>query len=679
MRNKGKKREKVVQRKDGISNQIQSKIRRVVLTIFQIIAILSILLVFFIVTDANNTELSLESQSASYELESYFAPFKRMVEQQAINPEIQLFLQTVSLQKNVAKHSGYPDILVGLKNAQTLDPKNILSVWIADCDASMVAKADGFISEEGWDITARPWYESIALNKTMLTNPYQDVSTDNMIITVAAPVFSSTGEALGVSGINLTVEAVQNTISDYVFGDNGYAVLISADGTIIYHPKAELIASNIKDGSFSKEIINAVEIKTESLVSYQDGGEHRRGYLAAVGDTGYMVLSSISAVEYYSSLAVMVGYFVIIFVLGILIIRAVVIRATMQIVEPITLLNDSANRLAGGDLDVELELTSKGEIGELGNSFKKTVTRLKDYINYIDEIAAVLTKMSEGKLQVQLQYEYAGEFAKVKEAMLHISSSMTEVMQNIIESAGQVSAGSDDLARAASGLAEGAEAQTFSVEELMSTAATVMNQVDENQEEAEASAKQTQEITRRMEANEKLMTQMMEAMDKIHLTSRQVVGIITTIEDIAEQTNLLSLNASIEAARAGEAGRGFAVVAGEIGKLANESGNAVNTTRDLIGVSIAEIEKGNELAKQVMDSLKEAVRGVEETNIMIQRTAENARVQKENMLQIQEGIEKISHGIQDNSAMAEETSATSEELAAQAVTLNELVQRFELD
>ena len=300
-------------------------------------------------------------------------------------------------------------------------------------------------------------------------------------------------------------------------------------------------------------------------------------------------------------------------------------------------------------------------------------------MDYIDEIAKVLKDMAEGRLAVNLKYEYIGEFAKVKEAMLHISASMTEVMHNIIETSSQVSTGSDDLATAAAGLAEGAEAQSFSVEELISTASEVMSQVEENEEDAEASAKQTEEITRRMEANEQLMTQMMEAMDNIYRTSQQVVGIITAIEDIAEQTNLLSLNASIEAARAGEAGRGFAVVAGEIGKLANESGNAVNTTRELIGVSIEEIEKGNELAKQVLDSLKDAVRGVEDTNVMIQRTAENAKVQKRNMMQIREGIEKISQGIQDNSAMAEETSATSEELAAQALTLNELVQKFNLD
>lgn len=86
------------------------------------------------------------------------------------------------------------------------------------------------------------------------------------------------------------------------------------------------------------------------------------------------------------------------------------------------------------------------------------------------------------------------------------------------------------------------------------------------------------------------MSLMTEAMNKITQTSNEVVGIIKTIEDIADQTNLLALNASIEAARAGEAGKGFAVVASEIGSLAEESSKAANTTKDLIGISINEIE-----------------------------------------------------------------------------------------
>ncbi len=170
----------------------------------------------------------------------------------------------------------------------------------------------------------------------------------------------------------------------------------------------------------------------------------------------------------------------------------------------------------------------------------------------------------------------------------------------------------------------------------------------------------------------------MEAVSKIHETSRQVVGIIQTIEEIADQTNLLSLNASIEAARAGEAGKGFAVVADEIGKLAMESSKAANMTRDLIGVSMEEIDRGSAIAKGVMTSLEESVQAVDNINGMIRKTAENAATQATNMDQIRMGIEEIARGVQDNSAAAQETSATSEQLASQAVVLNELVQRFEL-
>ena len=183
----------------------------------------------------------------------------------------------------------------------------------------------------------------------------------------------------------------------------------------------------------------------------------------------------------------------------------------------------------------------------------------------------------------------------------------------------------------------------------------------------------------KMEDSKKQMAQMREAMDKIQESSKQVVGVIKAIKDIASQTNLLSLNASIEAARAGEAGKGFAVVAGEIGGLADESADAVNTTRNLINVSLDEIEKGNTIVNDVIASLDNAVERVRIANGMIQETAQVADVQMKSIDQIRDGIRDMSQVVSDNSAMAEETSATSEELAAQSVTLNELVQKFELE
>ena len=296
----------------------------------------------------------------------------------------------------------------------------------------------------------------------------------------------------------------------------------------------------------------------------------------------------------------------------------------------------------------------------------------------LKEASGALDQIADGKLEIHLEQEYVGEFRQLKEALLHISSSMNDVMKNISASSQTVTSSAGDLANAAQQLAEGSSTQAAAVEELVATATSVAEQVEESKKDALQSAEETQKVTAMMEQSQDKMQEMMEAVQKIHETSKQVVGIIATIEEIADQTNLLSLNASIEAARAGEAGKGFAVVADEIGKLAQESSKAANMTRELIGVSMEEINKGNQIADHVMDSLKTAVEAVDNVNGMIQKTAGNAADQAQSMEQIRVGIEEISQGVQDNSAIAEESSATSEELASQATMLNELVQHFEL-
>ena len=381
--------------------------------------------------------------------------------------------------------------------------------------------------------------------------------------------------------------------------------------------------------------------------------------------------------EYYQMLFATIGVLLVIFAVGIIVVMRSIDKSAYALSKPIAELDETASRLAEGDLDVELNVTAKNEIGELAESIRATVARLKEYIAYLKEASGALDQIADGKLEIHLEQEYVGEFRQLKDALLHISSSMNDVMKNISASSQTVTSSAGDLANAAQQLAEGSGTQAAAVEELVATATSVVEQVEESKKDALHSAEETEKVTAMMEQSQDKMQEMMEAVQKIHETSEQVVGIIATIEQIADQTNLLSLNASIEAARAGEAGKGFAVVADEIGKLAQESSKAANMTRNLISVSMEEIDKGNQIADHVMDSLKTAVEAVDKVNTMIQKTAENAADQAQSMEQIRVGIEEISQGVQDNSAIAEESSATSEELASQATLLNELVQHFE--
>lgn len=431
--------------------------------------------------------------------------------------------------------------------------------------------------------------------------------------------------------------------------------------------------------NISDNVGEAITSQSTEILRYKADGTTKYGCVMPSGNTGFVVLSCIPNGQYYSSLIIAVTLLLVVIIAGIVFILFLIGRLSGKIVKPLAELNEVAIELANGNLDVTIESKTNDEVGELGRSIGKTVDRLKEYIDYIDEISDVLADMADGRLAIKLKYAYVGEFQKVKDALINISNSMTEVMTSIVEGANQVSAGSDDLANAAQNMAENTENQAASIEELLASATTVAEQVKDNRDNSEKSATYTNEVADVMESSKTKMLQMREAMDKIQESSKQVVGIMKAIEDIASQTNLLSLNASIEAARAGEVGKGFAVVAGEIGGLANQSANAVNTTSNLINVSLDEIEKGNAIVNDVMESLDDAVERVRVANGMIQDTAQMADVQMQNIDQIRDAIQEMAQVDQDNSVMAEESSATSEELAAQSVTLNDLVQRFEIN
>lgn len=346
--------------------------------------------------------------------------------------------------------------------------------------------------------------------------------------------------------------------------------------------------------------------------------------------------------------------------------------------KPVRELDDVAKKIADGDLNQSIRYESKDELGTLAVNFNKTVNRLRDYVKYIDEISDVLKQIAGGNLLFQLTYDYAGEFAKVKQALEEISTSLNRTMGQINQAADQVAAGSEQVSSAAQSLSQGATEQASSVEELAATINEISAQVNQNAQNAQEANEKAKTVGGKATESSRSMQDMLSAMADISSSSNEIGKIIKTIEDIAFQTNILALNAAVEAARAGEAGKGFAVVADEVRNLASKSAEASKDTAALIENSLHSVEHGRAIADETAQALTEVVHGVNDVTETINQISDASVQQASSIRQVTQGIDQISSVVQTNSATAEESAAASEELSGQSQILKNLVSQFKI-
>jgi methyl-accepting chemotaxis protein len=411
--------------------------------------------------------------------------------------------------------------------------------------------------------------------------------------------------------------------------------------------------------------------------------------------------------------------------LALLVALALAFALARHLTRRLRALSRAAEALAEGDVDHELAVEGRDEVGRTAAALASMVDHLRDLARAADRVAAgdLSVDVSPRSERDRLGAAFAGLVAELRAAVTQMSRSATSVAgasQLVASSSADAGRAVEEIARALGDVAAGTERQVRSVTSARARTEQVAGATTASAHDAQETSRAADEAraaagvgtetvaraTEAMVAVREASAEASQAIRELGSKSQRIGGIVDAITAIAEQTNLLALNAAIEAARAGEQGRGFAVVAEEVRKLAEESQAAAKSIAQLVNeirsetertVTIVEtgaargelgastVAEARDAFTRIAASIEVVSERVSEVSVAVEQIADGAAHVTNDIVEVASVAEQSSATVQQVSASAQETSASTQQIAASAQDLSrtareldELVGRFTL-
>ncbi|MDD2057561.1 methyl-accepting chemotaxis protein [Pseudomonas sp. GD03860] len=594
----------------------------------------------------------LQRNAIREDLESYLAEMGDTTSTNIKN----LFDGRILLVQNVAQNiATYPDAEhIGTLLGQQALVSSFLTIYLGDVNGGFTIRPQTKMPD-GYDPRVRPWYkDGMAANGPILTEPYIDVSTGKMVISVVA----TAARNVGVVGGDLALDGLTEIINSLNFGGMGYAFLVNDQGKILVHPDKNLVMKSLSD-LFPQ---NTPRL-TKDLSEVQLNGETRLLTFAPVKglpSANWYIGLSVDKSKAYAMLSEFRTSAVIATLVAVVIIIALLGLLIRVLLQPLHTMTRAMEDIAEGEGDLTKRLTihNHDEFGTLGTAFNRFVERIHGSIR-----------------------EVSSATEQVNEVALRVVSASNSSMVNSDEQSNRT----NSVAAAINQLGAAAQEIAHNAAQASQQASSARHLAEEGQ----------QVVDRSIAAMNRLSDLICTSSSHIETLNSKTVNIgqiLEVITSISQQTNLLALNAAIEAARAGEAGRGFAVVADEVRNLAHRTQESAQQVQNMIeelqvgaresvdtmGQSQRHSQDSVEIANQAGERLGSVTVRIGEIDGMNQSVATATEEQTAVVDSINMDINEINMLNQEGVENLQSTLRACADLEQQASRLKQLVGSFRI-
>lgn len=215
-----------------------------------------------------------------------------------------------------------------------------------------------------------------------------------------------------------------------------------------------------------------------------------------------------------------------------------------NITDWLPLLAEYIKLLSHGTLSLEIppeEVFHTKELLNVRNSMEHSISALKQYVDAIDEC---MSYFSRGDFTHKSEIEFLGDFINIKNSIESFQKDISMSLKSMISSANTVNSAATHLANTSQILSQGSEYQSDTISEMSASIQKIYEHSSETATNAQAANELGQHTTTLAEKTKEDMNQLLQSMQGIFDSTKDIQNIIHIIDDIAFQTNILALNAA---------------------------------------------------------------------------------------------------------------------------------------